>query len=646
MNRLHAGVLIGLVIAGAATTSRAEETAASEAARAALVELSDAKRLPQVLTKVSVLREGDLGAIQFRRALDALDPARVAAVLDARVGSATLTTMTLSGGSVRLDLVAFTSGSRARRYVDALATAVWLGRGSVFAGAGDGGRRAGFTAATFGTTPRNGNVGRWGRWVAACWADAPLTGGPGATPSAFDAAGLVEGALTAIATRDAAHEEPTIRNPWEDAAVRSDAYEEAVAAVESVCRTQFRKRPAFKAPTQEELVASLAREIREGSPGATDEQVAQEAARAAAGVLGLYMPGPHALYVVPQNIHGQPAGLEVGWLGEAMMRVIFAHELAHALDFERFDVRAMQRAAAEDGKRMNAMWAVTEGHAHWVARKAALSWGIPEAFVTAREMQGRTPDVTTVYTATRSVRITRDFFGYDEGLAFFDGVEAAKGLDGVDAVFARPPTTPEEIDRPEIWLDPEKAKIPGYDEEWMTNPIAEAVPGPAQLAEMITLKSGLRVHLAFLDEKEREDAMHGFEGGHGFRATLAGGAVVDASVIRFATTEDAQRFLRVLRRVSEAKDRRLASGTDRFEDVVYTDGVGEDGRQPGFRVTRTLVAKELRLGMSNTTGLAGQVILEMNLVDVDAGVVPTLRKAYDQYLARLAAAAAPSSGGR
>ena len=281
------------------------------------------------------------------------------------------------------------------------------------------------------------------------------------------------------------------------------------------------------------------------------------------------------------------------------------------------------------------MWAVADGHAHWVARKAALAWGIPEAFVTARETQGRTPVVETVFLTARSVKVTRDMFGYQEGLSFFESVEAARGLDGVDEVFARPPTTPEEIDRPELWIDPSKARAPGYEDEWMTNPIAAAIPGPAQLTETITLQSGLRVHLAFLDADEREGALHGFEGGHGFRAVLETGGVVDATVLRFATTDDAQRFATVLRHVSEAKDRALSSGVDRFEDIVYSDGVGADGKQQGFRVSRTIVAKDARLRMENTTGRAGRSILEMNVVDVDPAVVAALHKAYDEYLAQL-----------
>lgn len=639
MRRPPAAWLSGLVLLFvAAPLIRAADAPTSDLAAEVLRGLPGAGGLPAALNKVEPLRAGDLNDLLLRRSLSRLEAVRVDAVLEARVGGATLTTMTAAGGGARLDLLAFATGSRARRYVDSLATTVWLERGDVAAGAGAADGRAGFHATTFGPSARIGNVGRWGRWVASAWADLPLRPGPGPAPRAFDVAGLVESALAAVAARDAARAEPTVRNPWEDPAARKDAYEEAVAAVESVCRTKFRRRPAFQAPTLTELRDILARALRDGSPGASDEEIAAQAAHVAAGVLGIYIPALNALYVVPGNISGQPAGVEVGWLGEVMMRVIFAHELVHALDAERFSLAALERAAAQDDKRGAALWALTEGHAHWAARKAALAWGIPEAFVTARETQGRTPVVATPYLTARSVAAKRNMFGYEEGLAFFEAVEAARGLDGVDAVFARPPRTPEEIARPELWIDPSKARAPGYEDEWRTNPIAQAIPGPAQLAESITLRSGLRVHLAFLDAAEREGALHGFEDGHGFRAVLDGGAVIDATVLRFATVEDAQRFAVVLRRVSEAKDRAWSSGVDRFDDIVYAEGVGSDGKRPGFRVSRTLVAKGERLHMENTTAPVGRSILEMNVVDADAAVLAALHRAYDEYLARLAGA--------
>jgi hypothetical protein len=640
--RGHWSVLLGAVLVVAPMRAAADEPSASEMAREALREAAKAGGLSPLLAKVEALGSGDLNALRIRRDLDALAPARVTKVLEAMTGGATLTGMAGSAATVRVDLLAFASGSRARRYLDSLATSVLLvsrSAGAVTPGAGANGARAGFRGTRAGPSPRLHHAGRWGRWVASAQMDAAALAGPGGRLP--DLGVLVDAALEAIAARDATRAEPTVRDAWMDAPVREDAFEEAVAAVESVCRAKFRRRPTFRVPTTEELHAALVREFRAFEPSATEEQIEEAVASIAPRVQGVYLPTSHSLFVLPQNMPAPAESKEVGWAGEVFMRVLFAHELTHALDFERFPMHEIRVAAKDDPGRSMALAAVSEGHAEWVAQKAATDWGIPEGFAFAAATQQRTPCVETLWETTRSVEATRDLFQYQSGLAFFQAVEEARGFAGVEEVFARPPESVEEIDRPALWLDPGTPMPSGYTNEWIENPIAKALPAPAQVLEMLTLRAGLGVHLAFLPEAERKDALRGYEGGHGFRATLGEGGLVDATVLRFATEADALRFVAVLRRVSEAKDRMFAAGVDRFEDAVYEPRVAPDGPQEAFVVTRVLVAGEQRVEVETRTARAGSAVLEMKMVGVGAARRPALRAAYQEHLAALAARARP-----
>jgi hypothetical protein len=160
-------------------------------------------------------------------------------------------------------------------------------------------------------------------------------------------------------------------------------------------------------------------------------------------VAGLYNPDKKTLYVVSRS--GQLGGAE---------KTTFAHEFTHALQDQNFDIGTLHLDEIGQGDRSLARLALVEGD----ATLSMSYWQIQH--LTQQELgqmlaaAGSDPSTKILLDMPPILRETL-LFPYIQGLSFVQGLQAAGGWKGVDAGFARPPASTEQIIHPEKYASGE-----------------------------------------------------------------------------------------------------------------------------------------------------------------------------------------------
>ena len=160
------------------------------------------------------------------------------------------------------------------------------------------------------------------------------------------------------------------------------------------------------------------------------------------GTVGFFDPDTDELFV-----RTSPKGLSL------LDRVALAHELAHALVNQHFDLKKLQQEVerAGDSERSAAFHAFVEGDAslvmiHWASR--FLSSDDVRRFVD--ESQKMATD--GIDSAPRIVRAWLEF-PYTQGVEFARALQEAQGWKGLDAAYSRLPISTKEIMHPEVYID-------------------------------------------------------------------------------------------------------------------------------------------------------------------------------------------------
>ena len=183
-------------------------------------------------------------------------------------------------------------------------------------------------------------------------------------------------------------------------------------------------------------------------------------------VAGFYRPDTKQMYVVS----------ETGGLGPTE-QVSFAHEYDHALQDQHFDLTKLGTDVTDQGDRSLARLSLAEGDATLLMSDWAQQGLTP--LQTLQLLQGSTNPAQAAVLASMPQVLKDDLlFPYTSGLAFVEGIQTSGGWPAVDAVYAKPPDSTEQILHSQKYLDHEE-------------PIA--VSFPADLASR--LGSGWKVSL-------------------------------------------------------------------------------------------------------------------------------------------------------
>jgi hypothetical protein len=160
-------------------------------------------------------------------------------------------------------------------------------------------------------------------------------------------------------------------------------------------------------------------------------------------ILGLYVPEEGTLYV--------KGGAE---RASAAQRLTSAHEIVHALQDQSFDLVKLQESVEDDSEAAFALLSLIEGDAVLTQEL----WS--EQHQTPAQRQEAIRDSSTGSQALAAApAYLREslFFPYQHGVTFVLALYQRGGFDAIDAAFADPPTTSEQILHPEKYLAGEDA---------------------------------------------------------------------------------------------------------------------------------------------------------------------------------------------
>jgi hypothetical protein len=154
-------------------------------------------------------------------------------------------------------------------------------------------------------------------------------------------------------------------------------------------------------------------------------------------VKGLYSPKDKQLFVVSTS--GNIGPLE---------RWTFSHEFTHALQDQNFDLQSLELNAVGEGDRGLARLSLVEGDATALMTQWAQQNLTPEELV---QILRASLDPAALQILEKMPPILREPLGfpYDNGLRFVMGLQQRGGWKAVDAAFAKPPASSEQILHPE-----------------------------------------------------------------------------------------------------------------------------------------------------------------------------------------------------
>lgn len=441
---------------------------------------------------------------------------------------------------------------------------------------------------------------------------------------------LLGGGARAIAQDAPAPPAPTAKSPWTDPVVLERRFAEAIDAVEAACGAKFRVRPTWvlssRATLRKVLEDELAPILRNLGEGDELEAIASGAADA---LVAKYEPGAHRVHVLDGGAARLARSLGGGPPDEAELRVVLAHEVTHALDFERFDLRAGQ-LALRTPEALKVLGALVEGHAQLVAEQVAATWGIPEAFTRFTASITAMPPIDDErLRRVAEALVAEAAFGYVQGHAFLKAVLAARGREGVEAVMRAPPASARSIERPAEWLAGGPAS-PAPDLDAVLARLKPLVGDAGWQTQSVSLtEAALKAQGAALAPEQRADFLKGFHDAKVLVGALpAEERQVIAMATAWATAEDALRFQRQER--STVKSGTYDEGPMKVSGAVV-EGAGPDGRLTGYTVSKRVTFAGKEIPAESSLAVFGRVVVEVVVVNA-----PELdRAARDDALARI-----------
>lgn len=138
-------------------------------------------------------------------------------------------------------------------------------------------------------------------------------------------------------------------------------------------------------------------------------------------------------------------------------QIVYAHEYTHALQDQHFDLTATQAIAGENRDHMQAVLSLIEGDATVVMNLYTQAIAAKNPFGTALQLlvQGIQTNTLTVPPGTPPVIESELLSAYLDGSVFVSALIDAGGWEAVNAAFADPPQSTEQILHPQKYLDGE-----------------------------------------------------------------------------------------------------------------------------------------------------------------------------------------------
>jgi hypothetical protein len=135
-------------------------------------------------------------------------------------------------------------------------------------------------------------------------------------------------------------------------------------------------------------------------------------------------------------------------------KVTLAHEYTHALQDQHFQLDSLGLDDISNGDRALARLALIEGDATWVMTQwAGTHLSLAEAL--SLTLEGLDPAQQEILTKLPPIVQRQLLFPYSDGLTFVGGLQSEGGWPAVDAAYAKPPDSTEQILHPERYASGE-----------------------------------------------------------------------------------------------------------------------------------------------------------------------------------------------
>lgn len=371
--------------------------------------------------------------------------------------------------------------------------------------------------------------------------------------------------------------------------VRGRRFERAVPASEidqkelkKVLRAKVAE--SFPAPPEDTLRTLVALGLIDETPNLIERLVDFYASQ----VIAFYDPEPRKFYVVreaettlrkKEGEAGDKAEIEAlgGVAGMAGMaeKLIFAHELTHALQDETLRLDRRMKDLKENGDRGLALQSLLEGEATLVMVRVVLT-GIPDADDNAEEMlepllSAGALERSNVPKDLPDYFVDQLFFPYADGTAYVRRVVKSRGWAGVDRLWKNPPLSTSEILHEGLTFVPAEDLLPGNAERL-------SPPGFHLLYTDTLGEWTVRFLLRRVLETEEADA--GAAGWRGDRIAFfaSGRTIAYLWRTRFESPAAAERFENAWRKARKKKE--IVSRNGR--DVVIAAGLPKIPSLPGW----------------------------------------------------------------
>ncbi len=189
-------------------------------------------------------------------------------------------------------------------------------------------------------------------------------------------------------------------------------------------------------------------------------------------VAGFYDPHRKELYIAD-------------WIGDDMQKIVMVHEIDHALQDQNFDLVKFTQPKKDNGDEQMARQALVEGDGVAVMFEYMVPGGDPWADDRVANMMGLVSGMSMGAELDKAPLLLREtlMFSYEKGLRFVAAARKTRPWSDIDAMYASPPQSTEQILHPEKYRAKEKpvaikagklATLAGWKRVW-SNVLGELV---------------------------------------------------------------------------------------------------------------------------------------------------------------------------
>lgn len=327
---------------------------------------------------------------------------------------------------------------------------------------------------------------------------------------------------------------------------------------------------SFPAPPEETLRSLTVLGLMDPTPGLFERLLDFYASQ----VVAFYDPEPRRFYVVRG---GDADSLERAASGELGEKLLFSHELTHALQDQALRLDRRFKSLRDDGDRALALQCLLEGEATLVMVRVALR-DLPGADAAAEEALAPLLSAGALEAANAPKDlppffVEQLFFPYVEGTSYVRRALARGGWKEVDRLWSHPPLSTAEILH---------GDIPPPATDLLSDPNRLAPASTRLLYSDTVGEWALRFLLKrSLPEDEASEAATGWRGDR-IAFFSSGGELSYVWRLRFDTPGTAERFASTLAKARRGRARPATKIVRRGTDVVETLGFAHLPALPGL----------------------------------------------------------------